>query len=228
MPPGVYVRSEETRRVLSESAKKRKSPSEEHRQKLSEAQKKRWIDREQRQRQSEHMKSQRSDPNSSLSTGLNTEETREKISKSVRKSLSRTTSVLFSEEWRSSRSRHMKLARADPNSPLNLGLNSEEVSRKIYFYGGYHNGKWMRCLNSEGVFARELDSVGIQWVYEPKRFKLSTCSYLPDFYLPEFDIWVEVKGWMDEVSQRKIDSFRSETGKTLVVVMQKELPTLLY
>lgn len=92
--------------------------------------------------------------------------------------------------------------------------------------GYYTNGVWMRCLNSEGVFARELDKAGIQWVYEPKRFKLSWTSYCPDFYLPEFDVYVEVKGWLDSVSKRKIDSFRQETGKTLIVVMQSELPTL--
>ena len=98
----------------------------------------------------------------------------------------------------------------------------------FWLWSGYHRGIWMRCLNSEGVFARELDSAGVKWVYEPEKFKLSWCTYLPDFYLPEFDIWVEVKGWVDELSQRKIDSFRSETGKTLVVVLQEELSSLEY
>lgn len=93
---------------------------------------------------------------------------------------------------------------------------------------GYHNNTWMRCLNSEGVFARELDEAGIQWVYEPKCFKLSWTRYTPDFYLPEFDIWVEIKGYMDEISRAKIDSFRSERSETLVVVMQTELPTQDY
>jgi len=86
----------------------------------------------------------------------------------------------------------------------------------------------MRCLNSEGVFAQQLDEVGIAWVYEPRRFKLSWCTYLPDFYLPEFDIWVEVKGFMSEEAQQKIDTFRRETGKTLVVVFQTDLPVTKY
>lgn len=95
---------------------------------------------------------------------------------------------------------------------------------------GYHAGVWMRCLNSEGVFARDLDGAKIIWQYEPRRFRLSWCTYLPDFYLPEFDIWVEVKGkpgqpgkWKD-----KVDTFRRETGKMLVVVFQNELSSLLY
>ena len=101
------------------------------------------------------------------------------------------------------------------------------------FFGktaGIHNGVNMRCLNSEGVFARDLDEAGIAWEYEPKRFKLSWCSYTPDFYLPEFDIWVEVKGYPKQVGNwaKKMDYFRRETGKTLVLVFQKELSARKY
>ena len=93
---------------------------------------------------------------------------------------------------------------------------------------GIHAGVRMRCLNSEGVFARELDRAGIAWQYEPRRFKLSWCTYLPDFYLPELDVWVEIKGYMTEEAQRKIDSFRSETGKTLSLIYCSELPYRFY
>lgn len=95
---------------------------------------------------------------------------------------------------------------------------------------GEHDGVWMRCLNSEGVFAQEMDRTGIVWEYEPKRFKLSWCTYMPDFYLPEFDIWVEVKGWPQQTGEwpQKIKSFREETGKTLIVVFQSDLPALTY
>lgn len=93
---------------------------------------------------------------------------------------------------------------------------------------GTHAGVWMKCLNSEGVFARDLDEAGIAWEYEPKRFKLSWCTYLPDFYLPEFDIWVEVKGYMSEEAALKVETFRRETGKTLVVIYQPELSSLDY
>ena len=93
---------------------------------------------------------------------------------------------------------------------------------------GYHNGVRMRCLNSEGVFAKALDEGGIEWVYEPRRFKLSWTTYCPDFYLPEFNIWVEVKGYMTDQALAKIETFRRETGKCLVVVRQHELPSLSY
>lgn len=96
--------------------------------------------------------------------------------------------------------------------------------------GGTHAGVKFRCLNSEGVFARDLDEAGIAWEYEPKRFKLSWCTYRPDFYLPEFDIWVEVKGYPEMPGNwpEKVATFRRETGKTLIVVFQKELSSFLY
>lgn len=103
-------------------------------------------------------------------------------------------------------------------------------NRKIYVQSGhgYHAGVWMRCLNSEGVFARAMDEAGILWQYEPRRFRLSWCTYTPDFYLPELDVWVEVKGFLTETSKKKMESFRRETGKTLALVMQRELPTMTY
>jgi hypothetical protein len=95
---------------------------------------------------------------------------------------------------------------------------------------GVHAGVKMHCLNSEGVFARDCDEAGIAWRYEPCRFKLSWCTYRPDFYLPEFDIWVEVKGYPEQPGQwkRKVESFRKETGKTIIVVFQRELSCLTY
>ena len=52
----------------------------------------------------------------------------------------------------------------------------------------------------------------------------------PDFYLPEFDVWVEVKGYPEQPGNwpAKVDSFRQETGKTLIVVFQRELSSMKY
>jgi hypothetical protein len=30
---------------------------------------------------------------------------------------------------------------------------------------------------------------------------------MPDFYIPKFNFWVEIKGYCDEKAQRKIDYF---------------------
>ena len=52
---------------------------------------------------------------------------------------------------------------------------------------------------SERELAALLDSYGIVWEYEPTTFVLQrdrrgnpTCAFTPDFYLPDFDVYVEV------------------------------------
>lgn len=67
----------------------------------------------------------------------------------------------------------------------------------------------------EANFARILNHLDIEWVYEPKRYYFKNkinkvSSYLPDFYLPQFDIWIEIKGWMNEKSRIKLELFEEE------------------
>ena len=52
---------------------------------------------------------------------------------------------------------------------------------------------------AEAELAALLDSYGIAWEYEPTTFVLETaddgsptCAFTPDFYLPDFDVYVEV------------------------------------
>lgn len=47
----------------------------------------------------------------------------------------------------------------------------------------------------EAVVAKSLHGEGIRHEYERHRITLSDRTYLPDFYLPELDLHVEVKGW---------------------------------
>jgi hypothetical protein len=60
---------------------------------------------------------------------------------------------------------------------------------------------------SETIFAYDLDAQGLDWLYEPERFDLGWCTYSPDFYLPAFDRWVEVKGYWTELAQHKVEEF---------------------
>ncbi len=52
---------------------------------------------------------------------------------------------------------------------------------------------------SEEAFARYLDYYGVEWRYEPVCFPLSPvaqgfvpASFTPDFYLPQFELFVEL------------------------------------
>jgi len=60
----------------------------------------------------------------------------------------------------------------------------------------------------EANVARILDFNNIRWEYEVKTFifeavKRGTRSYTPDFYLPDDDRYIEVKGWWDAKSKTK-------------------------
>lgn len=47
----------------------------------------------------------------------------------------------------------------------------------------------------EARWAVFFDALGISWEYEMEGFELSTGErYLPDFYLPEANLWLEIKG----------------------------------
>jgi len=48
----------------------------------------------------------------------------------------------------------------------------------------------------------------MKWKYEPKTFDLGNTTYTPDFYLTEFDCWIEIKGWFRIDAKRKIKKFK--------------------
>lgn len=64
----------------------------------------------------------------------------------------------------------------------------------------------------ESNLARVFKLHGIKFEFEPRRFdypiKRGTKSYIPDFYLPATDEWIEVKGWLDAKSKTKIKRFK--------------------
>lgn len=75
--------------------------------------------------------------------------------------------------------------------------------------------------------ADALDRKGIKWEYEPRRFDLGDCTYLPDFYLPEQDVYWEVKGWLGPNSQRKINRFREVHPDIPLVVVTNTVLKLM-
>jgi hypothetical protein len=90
----------------------------------------------------------------------------------------------------------------------------------------------------EVELAELLHDLGIDFDFEPERFFFDREkeSYLPDFYLPEYNCWIEVKGFMDKRSERRCKLFKryfgAETGYFLYMKEERELilkqPQLLY
>jgi len=78
-----------------------------------------------------------------------------------------------------------------------------------------HNGISMRS-SWEVKIAFLLEQAKIKFEYEPQRIG----NYIPDFLLPEYNIWLEVKGFMSIKSMNKIRDFRKK-GYTLYIINEK-------
>ncbi len=46
----------------------------------------------------------------------------------------------------------------------------------------------------EARWAVFFNTLGIDYQYEPEGYEMDSIRYLPDFYLPKFDRWFEIKG----------------------------------
>jgi hypothetical protein len=55
----------------------------------------------------------------------------------------------------------------------------------------------------EARWAIFFDALGLRWQYEPEGYALPAGNYLPDFFLPEIDAWIEVKpeGWNEQAEK---------------------------
>lgn len=59
----------------------------------------------------------------------------------------------------------------------------------------------------EAKWAVVFDLLGIEHTYETSQFSLENTGYMPDFYLPQLETYVEVKGVMDQDSEYKLSQF---------------------
>lgn len=85
------------------------------------------------------------------------------------------------------------------------------LAKPARYNGMCFRSKW------EAELAKYLDSKSIRWYYEWKRFYFKDCSYLPDFYLPDYDLYVEVKGLMRPEGAKRISRFMNTYGNLIVV-----------
>lgn len=60
----------------------------------------------------------------------------------------------------------------------------------------------------EANYARILNMKKIKWIAQPKTFHLRTQKYTPDFYLPEKDLYIEIKNFLSEYSKNRDREFR--------------------
>ena len=97
-------------------------------------------------------------------------------------------------------------------------------------YGKINHGKWTEYKGIwfrsswEEAFVKWCDKNHIAWLYEPKTFDLGNITYTPDFYLPEFHLYIEVKGWWRDDAKAKFELFKQKyCGERIKVVDKQEL-----
>jgi len=73
----------------------------------------------------------------------------------------------------------------------------KDISKTIYFYS-----RW------EANIARLFNYLDINWVHQPRIFDLGSQNYTPDFYLPAYNLYVEVKNFLWEYSKIRDRKFR--------------------
>lgn len=81
----------------------------------------------------------------------------------------------------------------------------------------------------EARWAVAFDTIGHHYLYEPEGFELPSGRYLPDFYLPNLDVWGEVKPTdFTEEEMRKCAELVFYTQKACVMLVGLPAPTNYY
>jgi len=87
----------------------------------------------------------------------------------------------------------------------------------------YYKYKGIKFRSSwEVKFAKKCDMEGKPWEYEKHRFHIKSINttYIPDFYLPEEDKFVEIKGYWYPQSKRKFKAFVREYSSINIEIIQ--------
>lgn len=100
-----------------------------------------------------------------------------------------------------------KLLELDGKAPLIKKNKKSFIGKRKDLGNQFFRSNW------ESNTARWFNHKRIKWIYEPKVFpfleiKHGTTSLCPDFYLPELDIWVEVKGQLLSQNKAAIRRFK--------------------
>lgn len=69
----------------------------------------------------------------------------------------------------------------------------------------------------EARWAVVFDTLGVQYQYEPEGYDLDGIWYLPDFYLPHYECWWEVKGNLSDTSVLKAKDLCKFTELTVII-----------
>ena len=119
--------------------------------------------------------------------------------------------------------------------------SKEKISEKLSINNKGGRAKWYEVAgqNVQGTWERDIalkfEQLNIQWIKlktnkHTMKYEMNgkIRSYTPDFYLPDYDMLVEVKGfwWGNDKEKMKI-VFNTHTDKNIVVVEKEEYEEIL-
>lgn len=87
----------------------------------------------------------------------------------------------------------------------------KDISAIIYFYS-----RW------EANIARLFNYLGVKWLYQPKTFDLGSQNYTPDFYLPNYNTYIEVKNFLWRYSKIRDRKFRKVYPNIKLILLLKK------
>ena len=86
-----------------------------------------------------------------------------------------------------------------------------DIDPSTYFYS-----RW------EANYARILNLNKIKWIHQPKRFRLESQYYTPDFYLPKTNTYIEIKNFLAEYSRKRDEQFRKLYPEEKLILILKD------
>lgn len=181
--------------------------------------------------------------------GQSIEDVREKLTRSDNKSR-RYAIVLYGEEQQDPFLYHLTVntAKVSVDAAVNMaaGVYTDHMARSFLF-NSTEEDKRVRHRKevttimkdpSEIPFAQVLDMYHIRWIYEPKTFPLEwdeyghvTSGFSPDFYLPDYDLYLELTVMSQRYASVKNKKARRlhelYPGTRVVVVFRRDYDHLL-
>lgn len=203
------ILSEEVKKKISES-NKGKINSKEHNRKISEGNKGRIVSEETRKKSSiSHIGKTLSEETKrkigeAQKGKIISEETKKKMSKAKK-------GKKISEEARKkiSEGNKGKIISEETRAKTSASISKLILEGKFNFHNhfktGYYKGNFYRS-SWEFKAMKYFDRNNIVWQYEPKRFYLKELKryYVPDFYLPDLNKYIEIKGRIGNPNKFKI------------------------
>ena len=80
----------------------------------------------------------------------------------------------------------------------------------------------------EVACAKRLDDLGIRWIRNPSlKLKYTTRgrrerNYIPDFYLPDLNIYIEVKGYWTDAARHKMEDVQKRNPVKILILESLE------